>query len=279
MKRALTIIAVTLAGCSETGRTTPPPRAKLNTALTVASQSGCRLDDDCLDGTFCFQSACVAECRADSECPSGATCSTRSRCVFDSDVDAGLDAQAIAEDLGGITITGWPEDNVLRVGPTAPFVELTLTTSSPVPGGRLLYSMQLQQGARTVARAEGSTTFTLSIPTGTAGSDAPGTQVLELVTPMERRTLFLVPARPRSGRYVGTFTPPVFGGAGLPFEFALETEPANVFSLAEAQRAWLWLPATPDALVSLASNDSSTTWVRRPLTWDADIDAWVALFA
>lgn len=279
MKRALMVIAVTLAGCSDTGTSPPPPKAKLNTALTVASQSGCRLDDDCADGTFCFQSACVAECDDDTGCPSGSRCSARARCEAGSNPDAGVDAPALAEDVGGISITGWPADNVLRVAPAAPFVELRLTTSAPVPGGRLLYSVQLQHGARTVARAEGSTVFALAIPTGSAGGDAPTTQVLELVTPMERRTLFLVPARPRAGRYTGTFTPPVFGGAGLPLEFALETEPADVFSLDDAQRAWLWLPATPDALVSLAGADVTTTWVRRPLTWDADIDAWVALFA
>ncbi len=282
MKRALSFVLVGLAACSPTETPQPSAPAKLNTALTVDSQSGCRLDDDCVSGRFCFQNQCVSECTDDSGCPAGSRCSTHGRCVIGEVPDAAIDEQTIAAsngDLGGISLSGWPADNVVRVAPGAPFVEVTLTTSAPVHEGRMLYSMQLQRGARTVARSEGTTEFKLSLPSGTAGGDAPTTQVIEVVTPMERRTLFMVPARPRAGRYAGTFTPPVFGGAGLPLEFAVETQPSTVFALADAQQAWVWLPTTPDTLVSLATADTTTTWVRRPLTWDADLEVWVALFA
>jgi hypothetical protein len=271
-----------LAACTSTS---PQPRAPvqpLDTALTIASPNGCRLDDDCAAGTFCFQQRCVTECTTDAQCPAQARCSPRGRCVTGEAPDSGVDETAFgtaSTDVGGLTLTGWPTDSVLRVTPTAPFVSLRLTSSGPVTEGRLLYSVQLSGGALSVARAEGSTTFELAIPTGTAGSDTPAPQVVEVVTPIERRTLYLVPARPRAGWYTGTFVPPVFGGPGLPLEFAIQTEPADVLSLSDATAAWAWLPTAPEFLVSLATVTNDRAWVRRPLTYDASIGTWVALFA
>lgn len=283
MKRALFGLAAALLGaCTPTSPQPRSPVKPLDTALTVASENGCQLDDDCALGTFCFQQRCVTECTALAQCPVGSLCSPRGRCVTGEVPDSGVDEAAFAAastDVGGLTLTGWPKDSEVRVTPHAPFVALKLTTSGPIPEGRLLYSVQLSGGALSVARAEGSTSFELTIPTGIAGGDSPAPQVVEVVTPLERRTLYLVPARPRAGWYTGTFVPPVFGGAGLPLEFVLQTEPADVLSLAEATRAWAWLPASPDFLVSLATASGDQAWVRRPLTFDASINTWVALFA
>ncbi len=282
MKRALLLTCAALAACAPTEPAARAPVASLDTALTVGSTNGCRLDDDCAAGHFCFQQLCVTECTADAQCPPTASCSSRGRCVVGAVPDAGVDEAAFSAagtDIGGLTLAGWPKDSVVRVTPDAPFVALKLTTSGPVPEGRLLYSVQLSGGALTVARAEGQSAFELALPTGTAGLDSPTPQVVEVVTPIERRTLYLVPARPRAGWYTGTFTPPVFGGAGLPLEFALQTEPADALTLAEATRVWAWLPTSPTFLLSLATPGAGVNWVRRPLTFDASINAWVALFA
>ncbi len=274
--------ALLLAACTTTVPQPRSPVAPLDTALTIASPNGCQLDDDCAAATFCFQQRCVTECTSTAQCPTGTQCSARGRCVVGEVPDANFDEAAFgaaSTDVGGLTLAGWPADSVLRVTPDAPFVTLRLTTSGPLSEGRMLYSVQLSGGALTVARAEGSTSFELAIPTGSAGSDRSATQVVEVVTPIERRTLYLVPARPRAGWYTGTFAPPVFGGPGLPLEFVVQTEPADVLSLAEATRAWAWLPTSPEFLVSLATASGDTAWVRRPLTFDASINTWVALFA
>ncbi|MFZ5442624.1 MAG: hypothetical protein ACOZQL_21625 [Myxococcota bacterium] len=283
MRRLLLCFALGLSACAPTEPAPSPPRAALKTALTIASTAGCRLDDDCEAQSFCFQARCVSECVSDAECPAGATCSARRRCVTAS-VDGGaLDESvlgAAATTLGDVSFTGWPEGSVLEVLDGAPFVTLALRASAPVPGGRVLYSVSLKDGATTVARAEGSTDFVLELPTGRAGGDAPRVQPVTVVLPGATRELYLTPTRPVAGRYGGRFSPVVFGGgAGLPLDFVVQTEPERAPSLQQATRAWLWVPATTDAVVTLPSVDVEHEWVRSPLTWDADSGAWVAVFA
>lgn len=284
MKRAL-LLTLVAAGCTQTSPVAPAPRPPLKTELTVESTQGCRIDDDCRDGLFCFQGQCVAECTRDAECPAGTRCSKAGRCVLEF-VDAGapttLDETAIAASvtsLGAVTYSGWPEKGVLPVADGARFVRFTLHTSVPVPEGRLLYSVTLKGGATLVSRAEGTQDFELDLPTGKAGADQPTTQQVTVVVPGESKLLYLTPAKPAGGWYAGTFSPAVFGGAGLPLEFVVQTQPERVLKLEDATAAWLWVPTTPDFVLSLPGTDTQHAWVRSPLTWDAQSNAWVAVFS
>ncbi len=280
--RRLTLVALLgLWSCDTAEPLSPPARAALRTALTVDSTGGCRIDDDCADATFCFQGRCVAECADDGECPAASRCSPRSRCVVEAAV-GDLDQSAAAastEELRDITFTGWPDDGALPVADGAPFVNLTLTTSAPVPGGRLLYSTILKDGATLVSRAEGTTEFTLQVPSGAAAADVPRVQSVTVTLPGDARQLFMTPTRPVGGWYAGTFNPVVFGGASLPLELVVQTEPERVLKLEDASAAWLWVPTSPEYLLALPGEELTRPWVRQPLTWDASVDAWVAVFS
>lgn len=281
MKRAVLLGLALVSACTPTEVERTTGRAALKTSLTVASTRGCRIDDDCVKGSFCFQSRCVSECAGDAECPASATCSERHRCVSASSTTS-LDESAAAvsaTELTDITFTGWPAESVLSVADGTPFVTLKLTASAPVAAGRLLYTAALRNGATLVSRAEGTTEFTLELPTGTASADVPKVQVITVTMPGETRQLFLTPVKPVGGWYAGTFSPTVFGGTGLPLEVVVQTEPERVTRLEDAAAAWLWVPATPQYLVSLVNADASRTWVRRPLQWEAESEAWVAVFS
>ena len=283
MKRLVFCAGLLLVACSPTQTASTPPRAPLQTALTIESTTGCRFDDDCAASSFCFQSRCVSECTGDADCPQSAVCSARHRCVSSLDASVPLDEAAVgasATSLGSITFTGWPDGMSLEVVEGAPFVTLTLRASAPVPEGRLLYTVSLKGGATMVSRAEGTTEFVLELPTGRAGGDAPTVQPVTVVVPGSTQQLFLSPARPVAGHFGGRFSPIVFGGGtGLPLDFVVQTVPERVTSLEAATQAWLWVPAGTDAVVSLPGVDSTYGWVRSPLTWDPLSEAWVAVFS
>lgn len=286
---ALALLVAALVTACGGDETAAPPQAQVETAqpgLLLASEDGCRIDDDCASGSFCFQQICVAECAEDADCGAGASCSERARCVFadagerdDTFRIGGIDATAVAvarTDLGSIEVVQWP-DEVVTVEPLSPFVTVAMRTAQPIPGGVLLYTVETEDG-RLTRRAPGSTRFELQLPTGKAGADDPEVEVVRLVTPMGRQTIYLAPRKPVAGSYAGAFTPQVFGGAGITLDLAIRTQPAGVASLDEADAAWLAVPAESVALVSLPQA-GVTGWIERPLVWDEGADAWVATFA
>ena len=294
---ALLLAAMAPAGCGELPEydeadTTGPARP--GGSITLDSASGCRIDADCAAGTHCFQRMCVWECTDDADCGAGALCSERSRCLSSERVLAAksnadrlrleeLDESHLGEadgDIGSIDIVEWPPLSI-PVRPGEPFVEATLRTSAPLPEGVLLYTVLMPEdrGTAQAHRAVGDDTFTLLLPTGVAGGDEQEVQTVQITTAMGSRTLYLTPQRPRAGLYAGTFNPRVFGGAGLPLDFAIETTPEHVGTISEASAAWLWIPTSDAYLVSLAGPGEQARWVRRPLEWDAESEAWVAIFA
>ncbi len=287
-----------LAACGESSlkiSVALPPVAS-STAVALASTNGCRLDDDCQAGLFCFQQKCVWECTADSDCFVSEVCSARARCIDPSSMngddgraDAGTPEPTSTEETfavelasGGIEILEWPA-LALEVPSGAPFVEATLRTARPLPSGVLRYYFEVPDSEvrepPRVQRAQGSTEFVVSIPTGRASADVPEASAIQLVTPMGSRTHYLVPRSPRGGAYAGTFVPRSFGGGGLPLELVIETVPRDVLSLAEADEIYLWVPTTVSSLVSLSGQQEQADYVREPLTRDESIHAWVATFS
>ena len=288
-------LCLAVAACGDQGAdyyvdTTPTaPRSQ----LALASATGCYLDSDCHDGLFCFQSQCTWECDSDADCADGGRCSDRGRCVDtarEADREATgarlvLDEESVAQlatQLPTIEVLELPENEV-HVDAGQPFVEVTLRTDRPVPGGALLYRVELdgQDGAPRTMRAEGTTTFTFVIPTGRAGSqDAePAVQRAYLVTPLGGYAVTLVPRISLDGLYAGEVAIREFGGSGIPIRFGLRLEPEGA-RFEDATARYLLLPASAQDVFSPVHEASVTgRWIERPLEWDAEGDVWFARVA
>ena len=290
MAWVLVLAAGLLVACADepkAGSAATPPAE--DHSIPLSSLLGCRIDSDCGGGTFCFQRACVHECASDAECGIGAVCSPRARCVVaDAEAPVEPDAPVADEDgagaaethLASIEVVAWPPiTNEVRAG--QPFIQVPFRTKDPVPGGVLLYYVRErgEDAPPKAMQAHGTTDFQLTLPTFQAGGDDPDTAVVQLTTPMGSRNLYLVPAPPRAGQYAGAFTPPVFGGAGLPLEFSIETIPDGVTSLADADQVYVWLPTSSTALISLLPTGATGTFLRRPLEFDESLGIWVATFS
>ncbi len=295
MKRVLVTVlaAFALAGCSKTttnlASSTPQvPSSK----LVLTDASGCLLDDDCEAGLFCFQNRCTFECAADVPCGLGERCSERGRCLSDTKeslVWKGTELTPVAWDeeeaaaapgTTPISVLSPPPQEV-QVIAGAPFVEVSLETSAPLPDGALLYRVALEgaSGTQQSLRATGSTRFTLTIPTGTAGTlDAtPTVQRANVVTSVGAFPISLVPRRSVDGLYAGDVAVREFGGSSVPLRFGLRVVPSDA-TFDDAQERYLILPASPQALFSpIVSN--TEVWVERPLEFDTQSNVWFARFA
>ncbi len=293
-------LGVMACGDDAPSRKLPGAAAAQVSAIRAESKNGCRLDDDCAAGLHCFQNVCLTECSAAKPCANGEVCSARGRCLVSSGTPAALKAiralqapesirlpqeaeegldeaalGAVASDLSEVEVDFWAPNESVAVRPGVTFIDVLLTTKSDVPGGELLYYVQgdEEDAPREASRAEGTRSFTLKVPTGSA---AEGTaRQVTIVTAVGSHSILLLPAPPMSGWYAGQFIPTTFGGAALPLEVGLELAPAEAISIAEAQSAWIWLPTSTDNLLSLAVG-SGFKYVRRPLVKENNI--WVAQF-
>jgi hypothetical protein len=283
-----------VAGCA---RTTPPEASTAvrvpQERLALLATSGCLLDADCGAGRFCFQSQCSVECRADADCGGGEGCSAHGRCLslekrarlwqgtearpvpFDEE-----EAAAAPATVATVTVVEPPAQDVM-VPPGAPFVEVTIRTSAPVPDGAVLYRVQLEgrDGSTQSLRATGSTEFTFTLPTGTAGTlDAtPTVQRATLVTSLGGFTIALVPRIGVDGLYTGDVSIREFGGSAVPLRFGLRVVPSDA-TFESATERYLVLPASPQELFAPVAS-ATAQWVERPLEWDAEGGVWFARFA
>ncbi|PZR18427.1 MAG: hypothetical protein DI536_00665 [Archangium gephyra] len=292
MKR-LTLAMLALAACSKTTSNLASTAPVVpSSQLVLLDASGCLLDADCNPGLFCFQNRCTFECAADRPCATGETCSPNGRCL--SDAKASLtwmgtgeravawdEAQAAAAPAEIPVAVRSPPPQQVEVTAGAPFVEVTLETSAALPDGALLYRVALEgaPGTPQSLRATGSTTFTLTVPTGTAGTlDAtPTVQRANIVTSVGAFSLSLVPRRGVDGLYAGDVAVREFGGSAVPLQFGLRIVPADA-TFETAQERFLMLPASPQALFSPIAS-STEVWVERPLEWDAQAEVWFARYA
>ncbi|MFZ5442623.1 MAG: hypothetical protein ACOZQL_21620 [Myxococcota bacterium] len=294
MRLALVLLLLVgaLAGCSsgaDVARASTSPSVP-QSRLALTSQTGCLVDSDCRAGLFCAQNACTFECGADLPCAMSETCSDRGRCIIAASDERtgvrGLEDEALAAVVPTtqptVTVaTGLPLE--LQVPAGAPFVEATLTTTAPVAEGAISYRVVLDGQSTTAQtlRAVGSTSFTLSIPTGRAGTlDAPpDVQQVNVITSVGGYTVSLVPRRSVDGVYAAGIAVREFGGSEVPLRFALRVEPQGA-TWAEATSRFLLLPVSRQVLFSPAApvgNDE--TWVERPLEWDAEGRVWFARFS
>jgi len=265
--------------------------------LSLASKQGCLLDADCAGGLFCFQNQCTWECKDDGDCRAGARCSTRGRCLAFGDVRAastgpvetdGLDEESLADVAGQqpVEIEELPPKAV-EIDPGQPFVTVSMRTKSQVPGGAILYRVELEgqedQTPRSL-RSEGSTEFRFQIPTGrAAGSQGEATlQRAFLVTSLGGFPVDVIPKIALGGLYAADVSVREFGGTGLPLRFGLRVEPENA-SLGEATGRWVLLPASAQDLLSPTRGAGTTgvdaKWIERPLEWDEEGKVWFARFA
>ncbi len=295
-------LALTVFACEEGGvedRAVDSELTVPTSALALTSASGCMLDEDCDTGLFCFQSQCSWECDDATPCAEDAFCSDNGRCL-DTEL---AEARADFEATGGpnSAIGAGDEDRVASAAvqqvnvsvlqaPSAevevdigqPFVEVTLQTDKPVPGGALLYRIE-SDGAVAVPQAEqalGTDTFTFQIPTGTAGGlgDAPpSVQRLTLVTAVGGFSIALVPRRGVNGVYAGEVRVREFGGSSIPVLFALRVEPPDA-TFAEADERFIMLSSTARSVFAPGQWDGDP-WIERPMELDAQSGVWFARYA
>lgn len=285
------LVLLTGLGCSGTDAL---PRASTvavvpQSKLALTSRSGCLVDDDCAQGLYCAQSSCTFECADDAPCALGETCSAHGRCIVAaSDMTTGvrgLDDEALA----AVVPTTQPSVEVteglppqLQVPPGAPFVQATLTTSAPVPEGAITYRVVLDGQSTTAQtlRAVGTTSFTLDLPTGKAGTlDAtPDVQQVSVVTSVGGYTVSLVPRRAVDGVYAASIAVREFGGSEVPLRFGLRVVPDGA-TWDEATERYLLLPVSQQMLFSPLAAGPAESWVERPLEWDPEGNVWFARFA
>lgn len=285
------VVLCGLAGCTPTGgggSASTKPEVLLG-KVKLESRRGCLIDADCAAGLYCAQNACTFECAEKSPCAMGETCSDHGRCIIaQSDQTTGV--QGLADEaLAAVVPTTQPSVKVvqglpveLQVPPGAPFVEATITTSAPVPEGAITYRVALDGDHGTVQtlRAAGTTSFTLSLPTGKAGTldVAPTVQQASVVTSVGGYQLSLVPRRTVDGIYSASLAVREFGGSELPLRFGLRVEPAGA-TWEEATARYLLLPVSNQSLFSPVAGDATETWVARSMEWDSQSNVWFARFA
>ncbi len=290
-----------LAGCSSdeeagggaAGTGLDVPRS----LVTVESSRGCMLDVDCAAGLFCFQNQCTWECGDDADCRAGSSCSANGRCLHAVGVRPGgtiavgaaaLDEESQADVAGQqpVSVADAPP-SVVEIDPGQPFVTVSLRTGGEVPGGALMYRVELEgeeEKTPRSLRSEGTTEFRFQIPTGVA-SGSQGQAKLQrayLVTSIGGFPIDIIPRISLSGLYAADISVREFGGSGLPMRFGLRIEPENA-SLDEATERFVLLPASAQDLLA-PLRDASTSgqamrWVERPLEYDPIADVWFARFA
>lgn len=266
--------------------------------LSLTSQSGCLIDSDCDRGLFCFQNQCTWECSDDTGCGEGERCSEHGRCISLvreaslvqtlKQADEPEQIEQIDEEDIGAAPTQLPAIGVaeappaeVQVVPGEPFVEVTLTTTRPVEEGTLLYRVELDgdEGVPQSMRANGSTVFTFTIPTGrAAGTDTedPMVQQAALITPVGGYIISLIPERPLDGIYAGEVDVREFGGSSIPLRFGLRLEPEGA-SFEDAEARFVILPTSPQDVFAPLPGDSST-WVESQMQWDPQAEVWFARF-
>lgn len=279
------------AGAAETGLTVP------RSLISMSSTGGCVLDVDCAEGLFCFQNQCTWECQDDGDCREGAVCSVNGRCLDTSltadhtlglSVAVGLDQEALADVPAQqpVGIFERPPDSV-EIDPGQPFVTVSLHTAEKVPGGALIYRVELEgeeEKTPRSLRAEGETEFRFQIPTGRA-SGRDGEAKLQrafLITSLGGFPIDIVPKVSVSGVYAADVNIREFGGSALPMRFGLRIEPENA-SLEEATLRQVLLPASAYDLLSPTREGPAATqperWYERPLEYDAAAGVWFARFS
>lgn len=294
MKTAAPLLATLfgLAACGELpefAASESPERTQL--AIENHSTEGCRIDDDCIGDHHCFQALCVRACEADAECSEGFVCSDRGRCVRALDANATdpalaqalrIDASSeseLEEALPHIDITELSTQRLsVRSLDDAP--ELTLQLSQALPPSGLSYVLAYHEtGERSPVRTVyGDTSVTIPIPVNGALPERGEAHAVDIVTTAGRVTVHLAQPFPVSGLYDGVSQTATFGGTALPVAFAIETVPADVTQLEDADAAWVWLASDSDQLLHLPARNAEGAWMRAPLEWDSGTQAWVSTF-
>lgn len=293
MQRLLVVVAslVMSSACTPAPAPPGPVKAAGRSALTIDSQSGCTLDQDCVAGRYCFQGQCAAEYDASGGCGTGESCTSRGRCALPASVAAN---EPLNSETGEPTVSAAPEltsgvvvsespQSVLFVAPDQETAELVLTLSADAPAAGVPYRVDRDDdpaSSAKVLRARGARQLRIAIPSGRANPSSPAPRVVkaDVVTSVGRFSVALVPARPVEGSYAGSARITAFGPVGLPIEFSILTEPAGA-SLQQATRAYLALPVADEQLFSpIRSADGSVKHVTRELTFDPFTERWVAVF-
>jgi len=264
--------------------------------VSMSSTRGCMLDIDCAEGLFCFQNQCTWECKDDGDCRAGAHCSNSGRCIADRGIRAltdgtfevVLDEDALADVPGQLPVAiAEKPPTVVEIDPGQPFVTVSLQTETAVPGGAVMYRVELEgeegKTPRTL-RSEGETEFRFQIPTGRA-SGSQGEAKLQrsfIVTSLGGFPVDIIPRIALSGLYAADVNVREFGGSALPMRFGLRIEPENA-SLEDATGRWVLLPASVQDLLAptrgAGTNGTVAKWVERPLEYDAEAKVWFARFA
>ncbi|HWV37389.1 MAG TPA: hypothetical protein VN033_02815 [Vulgatibacter sp.] len=264
--------------------------------VSMSSTRGCMLDVDCAEGLFCFQNQCTWECRDDGDCREGARCSTSGRCLADrgiraltdGTVEVTLDEEALADVPGQVPVAiAEQPPTAVEIDPGQPFVTVSMQTVAPVPGGAVMYRVELEgeedKTPRTL-RSEGETEFRFQIPTGrAAGNDGEAKlQRAFVVTSLGGFRIDIIPRIALGGLYAADVNVREFGGSALPMRFGLRIEPENA-SLEEATGRWVLLPASAQDLLSPTrgpgTDGLNARWVERPLEYDAEARVWFARFS
>jgi hypothetical protein len=255
--------------------------------VALESASGCALDADCAQGTYCFQGLCALECAGDAECASGEACdASRGRCVVPS--ASGLlgalgDTEGARPDaLPALSPTNSPQ-TVFDVGAGQASVDFTLELSGDAPAEGISYRLTRSDADAPdglVRRtAGGSSTVTIPIEAGLADPDAPdpSTVIVQVESAVGSWSVALVPRAPVSGTYAGRVNVPGFGAQGVPIEFQLIAAPEGA-SLDDATSVKMRLQTVDWNLFSPVRGEGSPEWVTVEATRDDFTDSWVASF-
>lgn len=257
------------------------------------STQGCELDNDCEQGLHCFQYLCVSGCVDNDECHSDAVCNDRGRCVIarqeideespERALGRAIDQSAesyVPDTLPATLIVGVITDQIF-IPPSADEVVATLLLNEPLPAGGLAYTLAFHNREdRTPVRiAHGDTR--VEIPISLVGNMPEQGKALgvDIVSAAGRVTVYLVQPMRVDGLYAGQTKLSTFGGASLPIEFLIETQPANVTDLNDAQSAYLLVSSAANRILSLPRPSAKGSWGRAPLTWDPATNSWVAVVA
>ncbi len=294
MKRSLIcclILSPLLMHCAEDAGTPAPPAAPLVSApIQLVGATVCSIDEDCDAGLSCFLGACAAQCTDGSECASG-LCDTRGLCELSAEKAApgGAPVGPPAFRLTGVSLVG-SSDTVVPVLPGQQFVTVALETSGPVLAqGGFAYRVEspVDPGAASRIVVSGDATHHLiDIDTGIRGeSETIGDGFgVRLVTPLGDIPLVLKAAPAVSGHYEGTLE--LAGlGAKVPLSFGIQANGPDL--VAGTTQAYLVVGATTEDVFSPidssdlptpAAGGAAVEVVVAPLTYEADLDRWVARF-
>ncbi|MCB9625754.1 MAG: hypothetical protein H6725_00135 [Sandaracinaceae bacterium] len=258
----------------------PPPEA-----FAVTTGDACFVDSECSADTFCFQGDCLFECNSDSDCTGGDTCSPRRRCESGTRRSGGR-PKSIDNVIPGVGIAN-AVATTYAIAPGQTFVNIVLEPTAPVIDGAIGYSLtrfdtvlNVVETDAQMRRAEGTTSFTIPVPTGVANPSSPqtGSVRVDIKTSIGDLSVSLLPQVATEGVYAGTVRVRELADAALPIDAEIVTSPEGA-TLATATTAWLLLPVRPDTLFAphaplVAGPDA----VAAQLTFDGFTQRWVAVF-